>query len=451
MGASLQHRFDAALDALFEGPVPKAVLAVSGGIDSMALASLCLHSNRDFDFAVANADFCLRGEESAGDQAFVRQWCRENGIRCFTAVFDTASYASRNRLSIEMAARELRYDWFERLLEEEGYNCVMVAHNMDDNAETMLLHLLRGTGIAGMHGIKPVNGRIVRPLLGFSRQEIAAYAESVSLSWREDSTNAEAFCHRNHIRNNVFPLLKQINPSFKESLQRSSRYFAQAENVLSKAVQEAEGSLYLHPEGTDAELLIDTAALRERGNAGFWLFHILNGYGFTPAQIASMEKCLESGNHRSFASAEWELLLRADSIRLYSTVDGQAPTPQSIPAPGTYPWFGGSISLEIVQPESITSLIPPKNTLYLDAGTAAFPLTLRAPQDSDRIRPLGMKRGSRLVSDALTSLKLDIRRKSRTAVLCSGEGDILALAPHIISEQAKVRPDIGKIFKITIG
>lgn len=232
------------------------LLAVSGGIDSMYMANRASEIFPGESFAVAHCNFHLRGEESDEDEAFVRRWCSCSGVECLVRHFDTAGYAKSRGISIEMAARDLRYAWFAELMQERGFEAVAVAHNADDNAETLLLNLLRGTGSRGIRGMSARdNGRgIIRPLLSVTRAEIRAWMCSRSLSWREDSTNAETDCKRNRLRNAVFPLLKEINPSVVRTLGEDMKRFAQVDDIAEEyfasvkdSVSEQDGTISVKP------------------------------------------------------------------------------------------------------------------------------------------------------------------------------------------------------------
>ena len=206
------------------------LLAVSGGIDSMYLANRAPEFFPGARFAVAHCNFRLRGEESDADEAFVRGWCREHGMECFVQSFDTQGYAASRGISIEMAARNLRYDWFAEMCREQGFDAVAVAHNADDNAETLILNLLRGTGTRGLRGMGGREG-VLRPLLDIPRADIRAWMESHGRSWREDSTNADSTPKRNRIRNEVFPVFARINPSFVQTLNGDMLRFARVDDI----------------------------------------------------------------------------------------------------------------------------------------------------------------------------------------------------------------------------
>jgi len=208
----------------------KVLLAVSGGIDSMYMAERAPELFPGASFAVCHCNFRLRGDESDGDEAFVRDWCARKGMPLFVKSFPTADFARQNDLSIEMAARELRYSWFGELCSSEGFDCVAVAHNADDNAETFFLNLLRGTGTRGLRGMGD-RDFIVRPLLGISRTEIRSWMEERGLAWREDSTNASPAYKRNRLRGEVIPVLKEMNPSLLSSLGRTMEHIRQVDDI----------------------------------------------------------------------------------------------------------------------------------------------------------------------------------------------------------------------------
>ena len=211
----------------------KIILALSGGIDSMVLAELLLKAK--VPFVVAHCNFHLRGEESAGDEQFVRDYAERNGIQCFVKHFETEKYASEQGISIEMAARDLRYAWFEELRQQLGYDKIAVAHHADDQAETFFINLLRGAGLRGLKGMKPQNGVIIRPLLWASREQIRKYAIENHIVWREDHTNAENLYLRNKIRNQLLPAFDELQPEARQGLYKSLEHLS-AENELYRAL-----------------------------------------------------------------------------------------------------------------------------------------------------------------------------------------------------------------------
>lgn len=214
------------------------LLAVSGGIDSMYLASRASELMPDAVFAIAHCNFKLRGKESDEDEEFVREWANRHGMAFYCRTFDTEAYSEKNGISIEMAARELRYAWFKELMEAEGFDATAVAHNANDNAETMILNLLRGTGGRGLRGMSG-RDRILRPMLDIERKEIRDWMVANDISWREDRTNSENVYKRNKIRNEVFPLFGQINPSFIRTLQKDMKHIAQENDIAEEYFREA--------------------------------------------------------------------------------------------------------------------------------------------------------------------------------------------------------------------
>jgi len=225
------------------------LLAVSGGIDSMYLANRAPEVFPGARFAVAHCNFGLRGDESDGDEAFVREWCGVHGMECFVTRFDTLAYAASHGISTEMAARDLRYGWFAKLAAEHGFDAVALAHNANDNAETLMLNLLRGTGSRGIRGMSPdtvsVDGlRLLRPLLGISRAEIEDWMKAGGHAWREDSTNARSEYKRNMIRNKVFPVFKDINPSFVQTLGADMERFSQVDDIAEDYFLEVRGKVW---------------------------------------------------------------------------------------------------------------------------------------------------------------------------------------------------------------
>lgn len=220
----------------------KVLLAVSGGIDSMYMLHRAPELFPGASFAVAHCNFCLRGSDSDGDEAFVRDVCSQLGVECFVNRFDTLGYASAHGVSIEMAARELRYDWFASLCAGHGFDALATAHNANDNAETLILNLLRGTGTKGLRGI-PEKTDLLRPLLGTSREEIRKWMESNGKIWREDRTNAENEAKRNKIRNQVFPVFAEINPSFIRTLGADMDRIRQTDDIAEDYYREAAGRI----------------------------------------------------------------------------------------------------------------------------------------------------------------------------------------------------------------
>lgn len=317
-------------DRTIVGLVPEketALLAVSGGIDSICLASLFLNSSAGRRFAVAHCNFHLRGEDSDSDEALVAAWCGRNGVRYHKADFDTEQYASSHNISIEMAARELRYDWFASLCKDNGYYGVAVAHNANDNAETLILNLLRGTGLRGITGmlvetVVPVTRdelsgvRLLRPMLSFSRKQIEEYVAANSLEYHDDRTNAETVYKRNRIRHLVFPVFESLNPSFLTTFAREMNAFSEVQEIADDyfiSVREC----VCEPAGKDELLRVNAVRLCHLKHYKYVLYRLLEAYGFRDRLLEPVVRLLESGKTFSgkvFEAPGYELITAGECL-----------------------------------------------------------------------------------------------------------------------------------------
>lgn len=317
-------------DRTIVGLVPEketALLAVSGGIDSICLASLFLNSSSGRRFAVAHCNFHLRGEDSDSDEALVAAWCGRNGVRYHKADFDTEQYASSHNISIEMAARELRYDWFASLCRDNGYYGVAVAHNANDNAETLILNLLRGTGLRGITGMQvetvvPVTNdelsgvRLLRPMLSFSRKQIEEYVAANSLEYHDDRTNAETVYKRNRIRHLVFPVFESLNPSFLTTFAREMNAFSEVQEIADDYFLSVRESV-CEPAGKDDLLRVNAVRLCGLKYYKYVLYRLLEAYGFRDRLLEPVVRLLESGKTFSgkvFEAPGYELITAGECL-----------------------------------------------------------------------------------------------------------------------------------------
>ena len=394
--------FDRELLSLSGGSVGehRYLLGVSGGIDSMCMASLFLHSELHPVFAVAHVNFSLRGEESDGDMDSVVEWGRANGIQVFTRTFDTHAYSAENSISTQMAARELRYGFFSELMDSEGFDLLAIAHNLDDSIETIFLNIARGTGLKGLSGIPVRNGRIIRPLMGVSRARIREYVESNGVSYRDDRTNFESHYARNRVRNIIFPEFRKINPSFLNTVRRDAEYFREASDIID-GIQ----------------------ALLQEGHCGYWLNMMLREYGFNSGQVSDMERCMTSGQSgRVFRSGTHELVFGADRMRVYPLTQEEE-TEFSIDRPGVYNFKGMRFRLDFFPRPAAFNPVSDGSVLYFAADRLRMPLTCRGWRPADRFRPFGMQRGSKKLSDFFTDLKLDRMQKLSQPGMSAGSAD----------------------------
>ncbi len=317
-------------DRTIVGLVPEketALLAVSGGIDSICLASLFLNSSAGRRFAVAHCNFHLRGEDSDSDEALVAAWCGRNGVRYHKADFDTEQYASSHNISIEMAARELRYDWFASLCLDNGYYGVAVAHNANDNAETLILNLLRGTGLRGITGMQvetvvPVTRdelsgvRLLRPMLSFSREQIEEYVAANSLEYHDDRTNAETVYKRNRIRHLVFPVFESLNPSFLTTFAREMNAFSEVQEIADDYFLSVRDGV-CEPAGKDDLLRVNAVRLCHLKHYKYVLYRLLESYGFRDRLLEPVVRLLESGKTFSgkvFEAPGYELITAGECL-----------------------------------------------------------------------------------------------------------------------------------------
>lgn len=317
-------------DRTIVGLVPEketALLAVSGGIDSICLASLFLNSSSGRRFAVAHCNFHLRGEDSDSDEALVAAWCGRNGVRYHKADFDTEQYASSHNISIEMAARELRYDWFASLCQDNGYYGVAVAHNANDNAETLILNLLRGTGLRGITGMQvetvvPVTRdelsgvRLLRPMLSFSREQIEEYVAANSLEYHDDRTNAETVYKRNRIRHLVFPVFESLNLSFLTTFAREMNAFSEVQEIADDYFLSVRESV-CEPAGKDELLRVNAVRLCHLKHYKYVLYRLLEAYGFRDRLLEPVVRLLESGKTFSgkvFEAPGYELITAGECL-----------------------------------------------------------------------------------------------------------------------------------------
>lgn len=317
-------------DRTIVGLVPEketALLAVSGGIDSICLASLFLNSPSGRRFAVAHCNFHLRGEDSDSDEALVAAWCGRNGVRYHKADFDTEQYASSHNVSIEMAARELRYDWFASLCRDNGYYGVAVAHNANDNAETLILNLLRGTGLRGITGMQaesvvPVTNdelsgvRLLRPMLSFSREQIVEYVAANSLEYHDDRTNAETVYKRNRIRHLVFPVFESLNPSFLTTFAREMNAFSEVQEIADDYFLSVRDGV-CEPAGKDELLRVNAVRLCHLKHYKYVLYRLLEAYGFRDRLFEPVVRLLESGKTFSgkvFEAPGYELITAGECL-----------------------------------------------------------------------------------------------------------------------------------------
>lgn len=420
----------------------KYLVALSGGADSVCL--LLLLQKLGYQIEACHCNFHLRGEESDRDEHFCMQLCQEHGIPFHRIHFDTASYAQLHKVSIEMAARDLRYRYFEQLRNDLDATAICVAHHRDDSVETILINLIRGTGINGLTGISPRNGYIIRPLLCIDRNEILAYLAAQGQDYVTDSTNLIDDVVRNKIRLNIIPILKDINPSVCNNIIATAEHLSDASDALSPL-----GMLTYEKDGM---IFLDKKQVLSQASASYTLFANLSPYGFTGSVI---EEILEGINTvgKTWYSSTHQLLIDRESI-IISSKEEDTFKPFKIPETGCYVYQHEEeeekkISLHIM--EKTADFAPSKErwTVTLDADKVSFPLILRTTQQGDRFHPFGMK-GSKLVSDYLTDRKKNLLEKQAQKVLTDNKGNIIWLIGERTSEDCKTTNSTTRILRIEL-
>lgn len=423
-------------------------MALSGGADSVCLLLKMIEEGRSVE--AVHCNFHLRGDESDRDEAFVVSLCERLGVPLHRVHFDTREYAALHKVSIELAARELRYRYFEQLRRDIGAEAIMVAHHRDDNVETVLMNLVRGTGIRGMAGIRPVNGHILRPLLDMSRQDIEDYLEKKGETYVTDSTNLEDDATRNKFRHHVIPLLQSLNPKASENIHSTSRHIAEAEKILSWAIQEAKRSVFsVEP----SSAIIDVSSLLSFVSPSYLLNEICRDYGFTPSQSEDM-LAASSSSHvgATFLSPSHIAAIAtvAGSLCIQISPKTALQKEYRLPELGIYRLSDGiSLRLENTPITERFRISKSPDVATIDVNKVKFPLTLRPIRQGDRFTPFGMK-GTKLVSDYLTDIKCSVIDRQRQLVIQDATGMIIWLVRRRTNEQCRIDSSSNAALIITI-
>ena len=418
------------------------IVALSGGADSVAL--LLILRELGYRIEAAHCNFHLRGTESDRDEAFVKSLCDKLGIPLHLIHFDSVEYAHLHQVSLEMACRDLRYGYFRQLRTDLGAETVCVAHHRDDAVETMLMNLLRGSGIHGLTGMRVKNDYVVRPLLGLSRQEIEEYLHSIGQDFVTDSTNLVDDVVRNKIRLNVLPLLKTINPSAADSISRSAGYLQEAEKVLSDAI-EAQKARLIRPNVQDGSETVAVSDLLQLPSPSYFLHEWLAPYGFNATQTTQMMSHIDGESGRAYHSATHTLYVDRQSLVL---APHQEPMKTlKIPETGLYR-YDDDLRFDVSYTDDLTVSKRP-DCVTLDASTVKFPLTVRPIAPGDRFVPFGMT-GHKLVSDFMTDLKLPILQKRRPLVVTDKDGEILWLTGLRSDNLYRISEQTTSVLRIAI-
>ena len=423
-------------------PGSKILAAVSGGIDSMVLCEV-LHQLK-YNFAIAHCNFGLRAEDAEADQSFVKKLAKKYEVPFFTENFNTRAFAAQEKLSIQMAARTLRYTWFEQVRRQEGFDYIATAHHSNDTTETILLHLTKGTGIAGLHGIPVKNGYIIRPMLSVTKDDIYELVTSQKLIWREDSSNETTKYQRNKIRHEVIPVLKEINPNLEETMQHTAERVSHAEaivaayieNLREQSIKEAETAVYL-----------SLVPLRNATGLPVVLHELLRPFDFSYTVVLELGAALEGISGKEFYSPTHTLVKDRDQLVI---------TPRNLNSFGSILIQEGATEAEAsnlyftikYMAADEYKLNTKPHVAALDAEQLKFPLKLRAWQEGDWFVPLGMN-GKKKISDFLIDKKVPANLKPQTLVLVSDQSIVWVVGQRL-DNRFKVTDKTQQVVEITL-
>ena len=422
----------------------KIIVGLSGGMDSMVLLDIL--TLLGYQCMAAHCNFHLRGEESNRDENFVKKWCKSIDIPYTSINFDTNQYAADRKISIEMAARELRYNWFETLRRHYHAHYIAVAHHKDDSVETVLLNLIRGTGIKGLTGISSKNGYVVRPLLCISRSEIENYISERDIPYVTDSTNNEDLYLRNSLRLNVIPLLETLNPSVKDTIFRTSKNVTEAEKVYSESVQKSIKKVFNNNK-------ININELRQTASPRSVLFELLTPYNFTPSTIEDISESIDSisgkiffsDSNSDFEKKKYRLIKDRSSFLLDVVNDTYNDNETYLIEEGTTE-LKFPVYLKIREINSLDDMVYNSRFLYIDADKIKYPLVLRKWKSGDWFIPFGMK-GRKKLSDYFTDRKFSLKDKEDAWLLASGD-DIVWIVGERNDDRFKISENTKQIISI---
>ena len=424
-------------------PTGKVLLAVSGGIDSMVMTNLFLRT--EIKFGIAHCNFNLRGEESDGDEEFVRDYAEKRDIPFHVKRFETKSYAIKNGISIQMAARELRYTWFDSILHKYGYSSIALAHNLNDNIETFLINLARGTGITGLTGIKPLSGKLVRPLLFATRQSITEYSYEYEVPFREDSSNAETKYVRNKIRHQLLPIFKEINPSIESTLNETILRVNEINEIYSHSIAEIRSGITINRPDITA---FNIKELHKGEISRTILYELFKPYGVGSLQIDDLINIIDGSSGKQINTLTHRIIKNRDELLISANNDEKeiSYTVRDIEELKNVPGISA-----VYITDATTEFIHPGNntTECFDAGKIKFPLTIRKWKSGDNFCPLGMKQKKKL-SNYFIDSKFSLFDKEKCLILES-DGEIAWLIGKRIDDRFKVTPTTKKILNISLS
>lgn len=420
------------------------LLAISGGIDSMVLCDLFLKSS--YKFAIAHCNFQLRGEESFRDENFVTNYCNKNNITLHKIRFDTYKHMDIEGISLQMAARDLRYRWFEDLLQKNNYKYLATGHHGDDSIETFLINIIRGTGIAGLHGIQHKINNIIHPLLFTNREEISAYAKKNNIEFVEDSTNSSTKYTRNKIRHELIPLIKEISPNFQRTILKEIERFKETEQVFRTVIDQAKQEIFAFE---NDRINISIEKIKNLNPQRIYLYEFLNEYNFNESTINSiLESIYEKSSGKQFFS-ETHRIVKDREYLILTQNNIINNNEYHISDNLTSIKFPLSLEMEFLKDLSFIKIPKTKDIAMLDADKLEFPLILRKWKKGDYFYPYGLK-GEKKISEFYKNLKYSIVDKENQWLLCSND-DIVWVIGQRIDDRYKITNKTKTIYRIELS
>jgi tRNA(Ile)-lysidine synthase len=422
------------------------LLAVSGGVDSVVL--MHLFHKMGWPAAIAHCNFGLRGEESEGDEKFVKELAAQYGFDFYSKSFDTKHFAKQHSVSTQMAARELRYPWFEEIRSTNGYRWIATAHHANDSLETVLLNLVRGTGLPGMTGISGKYDHLIRPLLFASKEEILTYASEHNLQWREDRSNDTDDYKRNLIRHKVIPVFQRLNPSLESTFNVTSERLRGANNLLNEFLEQWKAAAITTGQN---EIRINKQSLLSANEQTYRLWYLLEEFGFSYQQCGQIIKGFQGISGKKFLSASHILLIdREDLIVKEKSTDDEISDLEISELNKHYQFGHLSMQFEQRGRDSNPQSSIGKDYIIVDSEKLKFPLSIRTWKAGDVFQPFGMEGKKKKLSDLFIDLKMDRFQKENTYVLLNGNEEIIWVIGIRADERYRVAHSSGSIITISI-
>ncbi len=419
-------------------PSDRILLTVSGGVDSIVMCEL--FHKAGIDFGIAHCNFQLRGDESNGDETFVEQLAEKYNVSFHSATFDTNAFTKKNKLSVQVAARQLRYEWFESIRRQYNYTYIATAHHRDDSVETFLINIIRGTGIAGLHGILPKQGKIIRPLLFTNKEEISAFAKKHTLNYREDSSNASDNYLRNKIRHAIIPLLQELNPAIGKNIEGDIERLRNVELIYKKEIEKKRKKIIVTEGKTETILIKELLKLNPLET---YLYEFLKPYHFNGDAVENIIRAMDGASGKQFLSDTHRLVkdrnvLLIEALQTTEEKISIAKKTKAIDLNGQQLTFKTSaLDAKFKIPHS-------KNSAAMDLEKLTFPLMIRKWEKGDAFQPIGMK-GKKKLSDFFINLKLSLLDKEKVQLLIS-DNKIVWVIGYRMDERFKITEKTSKVF-----